>query len=171
MLKFYCARKKVLPQYIWTHKKKVSSIVLSVVTIYVHLFVVSVVMSGFDLWWTQLILLACLCKTNQEKLLTKATPLHSLVCPSTIVTAWIGVKRPITTAPGFQASTMSWWSKSLKFSLLSSFHPAFTSLSATTQGFFDRSKPSLMQNRWAIGVENSTAHARKSCYNIFEQIG
>ena len=72
---------------------------------------------------------ACLWKTNQEKLLMKATPLHSLVCPSIVVTAWIGVKRPITTALGFQVSTVSWWSKSLKFSLLSSFHPAFTLLS------------------------------------------
>ena len=89
---------------------------------------------------------ACLFKTSQEKLLTKATPLHSSVYPSTVVTAWIGVKRPITTTPGFQVSTVSWWSKSLKFLLLSSFHPTFTSLSATAQGFFETSKPGLMQN-------------------------
>ena len=40
-------------------------------------------------------------------------------------------------------------------SLLSNFHPTFTSLSATAQGFFERRKHglNLVQNRGAICVE------------------
>ena len=53
---------------------------------------------------------ACLCKTNQEKLLTKATPLHSSVCPSTVVTAF------------------------LEWNNYRGFPPTFNSLLATTQG-------------------------------------
>ena len=54
------------------------------------------------------------------------------------MTAWIGVKyvqkRPITTAPGIQVSSVSWWSKALFLNslLVSSFPAAFASFSYFT---------------------------------------
>ena len=114
----------------------------------------------------------CLYKTNQEKLLTKATPLHFSVCPSTVVTTWIRVKRPITIAPGFEVTIVSWWSKSLKFSLLSSFYPTFTSLSATTQGLFERRKSQQPKSPTIVYLNASDSiHVVRICANIFVHKG
>ena len=81
-----------------------------------------------------------LCSSNQEKLLKReATPLYSSVCLTAPRLLWV----LFTTAPGFQVSSMSWWSKALllRSSSCVQLSCAFTSLSATAQGLYGRSIP------------------------------